>query len=252
VDGCSDDESRQVAEQFADRVLSDGGRGLAAARRLGVEAAAGEYVLILGPDFELPPDFIGDFLAAADTFSHYSGISAQVRIFRPETVWDRGIDCWWQFERQPGEKDVIGTPCLFKRDFIKMNNFYDGNIASDDTELCLRLSSLGYKMGIVPVIAGDLPGKTWMDIKKKFTASGYADGQFFQIQGDNWNFRRKARSLVYAPRRALKGACSAVMSCNLYGVLFMFVYGWLRWIAMIKYLICNNKEDAVLEKSKCL
>jgi hypothetical protein len=107
-------------------------------------------------------------------------------------------------------------------------------------------------MGIVPVIAGDLPGKSWTDIKKKFTASGSADGQFFQIQVDNWNFMRKARSLVYAPRRALKGACSAVMSCNLYGVLFMFVYGWLRWSAMIKYLIFNNKEDAVLEKSKCL
>lgn len=242
VDGYSSDGSIQLAEQLAHKVLSDNGAGLAAARRIGVEAATGEYLLILGPDFEISADFINNFVIYAQACPDYAGISAQVRIFNPQTFWDRGLDFWWQFERSAGDKDVIGTPCMFRRDFITEHNFSGGNVAADDTELCLRLGSLGCRLGVVPVIAGDLPGKRWQDVKGKFNAYGWADGQFFRIQGNNWSLMRKIRSLLYAPRRAFKGACSAIRHGNAHGFFFMLAYGWLRFSAMASYLICNRSK----------
>src|SRR5688572_9652945 len=53
VDGRSTDGTREVAARFADRVLSDEGRGLSAARQLGAEAATGLYVAYVDTDVVL-------------------------------------------------------------------------------------------------------------------------------------------------------------------------------------------------------
>ncbi|MCX7970647.1 MAG: glycosyltransferase [Negativicutes bacterium] len=232
VDGCSTDDSRAVAGRYADRVLDDGGRGLAAARCLAVKEAKCSHVLLLGPDFLLPGDFLADMLAAAAQWRQYAGISSQVRVFRPRTIWDRGLDGWWQFQRQCGEKQVIGTPCLFDSAFLRRHNFADSNIAADDTELCLRLTRLGYRLAVVPVVAYDQPGKSWADIRDKFLAYGRADGQFYRLNAASWRWQRRLLSWLYPWRQGLAGLKWAIARRLVWAGLFMLIYAGLRSYGM--------------------
>lgn len=57
VDGCSRDNTRSIAGRY-DLKLLDDSRGLLSARKLGSEAAAGEYVLLLDSDQILEPSAV--------------------------------------------------------------------------------------------------------------------------------------------------------------------------------------------------
>jgi glycosyltransferase involved in cell wall biosynthesis len=59
VDGCSRDNTVEIARSMGARVISDEGRGLPAARMLGVENACSDLVALIDADVVLSPGALG-------------------------------------------------------------------------------------------------------------------------------------------------------------------------------------------------
>ncbi|MCC2659912.1 MAG: glycosyltransferase, partial [Arthrobacter sp.] len=62
VDGCSTDDTVDIARSLGARVLSDEGRGLPAARMLGVKNAISDVVALIDADVVLPAGALGGLL----------------------------------------------------------------------------------------------------------------------------------------------------------------------------------------------
>src|SRR4051812_36973195 len=78
VDGESTDRTVALARAHGARVLSDGGRGLPAARRMGVEAARTRWVALIDADVTLGEGDLAQLLAEARHES-YAALQAGLR-----------------------------------------------------------------------------------------------------------------------------------------------------------------------------
>jgi len=63
VDGCSTDDTAEIARDCGATVISDEGRGLPAARMLGARSATGDVVALIDADVVLPPKSLPRLLA---------------------------------------------------------------------------------------------------------------------------------------------------------------------------------------------
>ena len=91
VDGLSSDATVAVARRHGARVLSDDGRGVAAARLLGVRAAACERVALVDADVVMGD---GALEALLDEFAAggYTGLQAGLHSIGGPGYWGRALD----------------------------------------------------------------------------------------------------------------------------------------------------------------
>lgn len=236
VDGNSTDGSYELAVLYATNILRDEGKGLSYARQIGVSAAKGKYVLHIGPDNVLPPNVLQKFIQCAERFG-FHGSGAQTQVICYETIWDKLLDRWWRYVRPaPGVRNVIGTPCLFLREVLLEVPFSEKPVMCDDTELCERLTQLGYRIGLVPVIIYDASGRRMNDIISKFRGYGHSDADYFALHAPGWHWKRKMQSMLHPMRQAFRGFSWEWQQENkslLAAFFHLFIgvcryYGWLR------------------------
>lgn len=234
VDGMSTDGSYEIAKQYADKVLSDDGKGLSYARKIGVEVSIGRYILNMGPDNILPTDFLQEIVRLACSYS-YQGAGVQTRMGGIVTRWDSYLDDWWKYMMGvPGPREVIGTPSLFERYLLNEEPFNENTIGCDDTDLCSRLRSRGYSLGIVPLVVYDSPNRKWWDIYEKFMLYGRGDANFYNLYSPRWNLKRKLYSLTHPLRhfiRAIKWSIANKKSMSLY--MFFILITAIRYLGWI-------------------
>lgn len=157
VDGDSTDSTLEIARKYADKILSDEGKGLGYARQLGAETSTQDYVAYTDCDTEIPKENILNNMFKELLEHRWVAIHAQISDPREnKTYWEAGEDFHLQNTfNKPGEKQYIGTiVCIIKRDIIKkykFDSFFEG--AAEDAEFYSRLHRDGYKFGISKSIA---------------------------------------------------------------------------------------------------
>lgn len=241
VDGNSTDGSYQIALEYANKVLQDPGRGLSYARGLGVEAARTEYILHLGPDNVLPVNAISGMMS--ELVQHnYHGIGARTRVVQRDTVWDKWLDDWWQYARpEPGPRAIIGTPCLFPKKVLLKVPFSEKPIMCDDTDLCERLTKLGYRLGLASVVIYDASRRNWRDIVTKFVNYGRSDADYYDLHSPSWVFKRKFQSWCHPLRQTGKGMGWMVRNNKpILSILFQVIIGMIRYYGWIKTAIARH------------
>lgn len=136
VDGGSTDGTLAIAERYADRVLSDGGRGVAVARQLGVASAKHPLVLLLDADVVLAPDALRRLVA--EKLSR--GVSAL-----QAGLLSRGSGDYWSTElarhhREGRIRHEFGvSACLADRELLFRHPFDPSFVSGEDIDLRLRL-----------------------------------------------------------------------------------------------------------------
>jgi len=134
VDNGSTDRTREIAERHAQLVL-DHGPERSAQRNLGVERAAGDYVLIVDSDMTLPPAVVGEAVEAAEREN-----AAAVVI--PETSIGDGV---WSRARALERRCYIGDDTIeaarfFLRDTFLAYGGYDPELTGpEDWDLPARM-----------------------------------------------------------------------------------------------------------------
>jgi GT2 family glycosyltransferase len=174
VDNGSEDGSPRIARDAArDRGLSCAvhelprNRGFAAANNHGVSLSHGEVLLLLNPDTEAFPDAVGELV---NVLREPSTAVAGCKIYYPDRktiqhaggyVRDNGLTMHYgadqldegQFDEMKDTAYVTGAAMAVTRDvFTRVGMLDEGYFPAyfEETDLCLRVRRLGYKVVYVP------------------------------------------------------------------------------------------------------
>lgn len=203
VDAGSWDGTREIAMQYADRILDDPGTGLGNARNVGIACTSAPLVLNMGSDNVMPPGQLQRMIDALDQ-SSARGVSAQTRIEGSDVV-SQGLNAWRRGRFRPGPADVIGTPTLFDGELLRQHPYDASRRFSDDSELCERLQrELGATFAISDAFVWEVGKATWNEVVVRCRMYGVSDEEVFRHgRAQGWSWPRQGRSLLHPLRSDL-------------------------------------------------
>lgn len=151
VDGCSTDNTVEIARSMGARVISDEGHGLPAARMLGVKNACSDLVALIDADVVLPPGALGGLL---DEFKAcgYDGLQfGLVSEADGPGYWGAALAWHHVHSRVRSWFGVRAT--LMRRKVLLSVAFDDTFRSGEDIELRIRLEEAGYRLGVSSITA---------------------------------------------------------------------------------------------------
>lgn len=145
VDGLSSDDTVAVARRHGARVLSDGGRGVAAARLIGVRAATCDRVALVDADVVLGDGALADLL---DEFERdgYTGLQAGLHSVGGPGYWGRALAHHHRTGRSRRWFGLVAT--LFDRSVLLEHGLDERFLSGEDIELRRRLARAGARLGV--------------------------------------------------------------------------------------------------------
>ncbi|GHT66643.1 hypothetical protein FACS1894110_10700 [Spirochaetia bacterium] len=202
VDADSEDKTFEIAKKYTDLIFHDPREGLAKARNIGISHATREYVINIGSDNIMPKDSIVKMLSYMAN-NGYSGVSAQTLLKDKDNYCSFAMNIYKQLRYYPGERNVIGTPTLFKTELLK-NNPYDNKMSwSDDGDICTRLLKIGHKFAIADVIVYEIGSEKLSSVIARWKQYGKSDWETYSKYSPEWSFSRKIQSLLYPLKNEL-------------------------------------------------
>lgn len=196
VDGNSLDSTYDIAIAKSVRVLQDRGTGLGAARNLGVMAASLKLILNFGIDNIITKENLEKMIHDLE-LKNFRGVSAQT-IVNGDDYFSKCLHAYKTARYFKGERDVIGTPTLFKSDLLKSFMYDETAVYSDDAELCDRMrNALGGKFYISEAIVEEVGENNISAIGRRWKLYGKSDCEIYRRNGENWTWVRKLKSLLY-------------------------------------------------------
>lgn len=145
VDGLSTDRTLEIASRYTNRVLSDDGSGVAAARRMGVAEASSRWVALVDADVVLPD---GALRHLFDEFQEggYVGLQAALHSVSGDGYWGRALV---QHHRTGRSKNWFGlVATLFERDAFLEIGLDEAFLSGEDIELRVRLERAGARVAV--------------------------------------------------------------------------------------------------------
>jgi len=145
VDGLSADATVAIAERHGARVLSDGGRGLPAARLQGAAAARSDRVALVDADVVLPD---GALAALVEEFvaGGYTGLQAGLHSVGGDGYWSKALAHHHRTGRSRGWFGLVAT--VFEREALLAHGLDERFLSGEDIELRRRLRRAGARIGV--------------------------------------------------------------------------------------------------------
>jgi glycosyltransferase involved in cell wall biosynthesis len=167
VDGGSMDRTVELARPWVDKVIDDGGTGVAAARMMGVASAAQPWVALVDADVVLPPNALRD-LDQERRNRHLVALQAGLHSVGAGDYWSQSLA---DHHNQGQSKEWFGVcASLVSRDLLLANPL-DGDLRSgEDIDLRIRLMTAGFPVGVSDTMIGQhrfangfaFAGKQWL------------------------------------------------------------------------------------------
>ncbi|MFZ1995612.1 MAG: glycosyltransferase family 2 protein [Solirubrobacteraceae bacterium] len=167
VDGGSTDRTVEFARPWVDKVIDDGGAGVAAARMMGVASASQPWVALVDADVVLPPNALRD-LDQERRDRHLVALQAGLRSVGAGDYWSRSLADHHNHGQSKGWFGVCAS--LVSRDLLLANPL-DGDLRSgEDIDLRIRLNTAGFPVGVSETMIGQhrfadgfaFAGKQWL------------------------------------------------------------------------------------------
>jgi glycosyltransferase involved in cell wall biosynthesis len=151
VDGGSTDRTVELARPWVDKVIDDGGTGVAAARMMGVASASQPWVALVDADVVLPPNALRD-LDHERRDRHLVALQAGLRSVGAGDYWSQSLA---DHHNQGQSRQWFGVcASLVSRDVLLANPL-DGDLRSgEDIDLRIRLTTAGFPVGVSDTMIG--------------------------------------------------------------------------------------------------
>ncbi len=250
VEGGSTDKTLEIAKQCADNVYEVEPFNLGNKRYQGVLKATQPYILNMDADQVIDPGLLEVMLKELQS-TGWVGIQTQLKSYTNESWWEEGMEATLGLTHGGfGERTMIGTPALYRRDILLENNFNPAiSGASDDTDLCYRLTKKGFKLGISSVVCFQKHRVSFTAVYKKFYWYGQSDFQFGNLHPERMLsiFTHPIRNyMFFKPLHLIKKGQAKYAP-------FPFIAGIFRhvgfWKGFINYLQ-NKNTDSRIENSE--
>lgn len=204
VDGRSSDGTVSKAKEtgLCDMICYDEGKGLGAARNVGVRKSSKKYILNFGVDNKIDFNNLNLMLNEfADP--NIAGVSA-VTIVQGSTYIQSAMKIYKLGRFYPEKRAVIGTPTLFEAELLKKFEYDESRVYSDDAELCHRISQkTGKHFIIANAQTTEFGDQNLSDVIGRWKLYGLSDYEVYTAESVDWNFTRKVRSLLHPIREEL-------------------------------------------------
>jgi glycosyltransferase involved in cell wall biosynthesis len=245
VDGSSNDKTVEIAKKYNVKVIIVDKKGLAYQRKIAVENCSQKYIAIMDADHR--PD-LGSFekMIHQLTITGFDGIEAFIYSVKNKSFWD------WSMEQNfilshniVRETDMIGTPCIYKAEVLKLNNFDPFFTASsDDTDLSYRLIKKGFRLGICSAIVRQEHRSEMKTFIKKLIWYGKGDAQFVYKHPERLFHMLKHHYYNYP----LKKSFYAIKKLKFQVIPFFIMYGLIRNFSFVKEIfkllfVSRNDKD---------
>jgi glycosyltransferase involved in cell wall biosynthesis len=181
VDGNSTDATADIAARHGAVVLSDGGRGLPAARLMGAQAASSTWVALIDADVRLAE---GDLSRLLDEMQRdgYAALQAGLRSVAGEGYWGQALAEHHRTGRSKEWFGVVAT--VFDREILLEHGFDTRFLSGEDIDLRWRLREAGAKLGVSrETIVEHRFEDTWDFAKGQWLADGHGFGRMITAHG---------------------------------------------------------------------
>lgn len=145
VDGNSSDATVEIARRFTDRIISDEGRGVAAARMMGAAAANHKTIALIDVDIVLQEGALADLLKEFQT-GGYTALQAGLHSAAGPGYWGQALAFHHNHGRSKHWPGVMAT--LFDREVFLGHGLDEEFASGEDIELRWRLQREGLKLGV--------------------------------------------------------------------------------------------------------
>ena len=236
VDANSNDGTKEIATEIADKVLDDPRLGLAVARNIGISECTTYYVINVGADNIMPRGSI-QIMLETKLQMNWAAVSATTVMSNPKlNYYSWAMNKYKAARYFPGERAVIGTPTLFVTSLLKRNPFDPKMSHSDDGDLCSRLSEEGHKFGIADVEVFELGSENLSSLKTRWENYGKSDWETYKKFSPSWSIKRKMYSLTYPLRNELILPILRIKGIAKFGAIpFLMLVTCIRYWSWIQY-----------------
>jgi glycosyltransferase involved in cell wall biosynthesis len=145
IDGNSTDRTVEIARRYTDRVFSDDGRGVAAARMLGAKVASRKTIALIDVDIVLPDGALADLLTEFES-GGYTALQAGLLSAAGPGYWGQALAFHHNNGRSKHWPGVMAT--IFDRDVFLGHGLDEEFASGEDIELRWRLQRAGSKLGV--------------------------------------------------------------------------------------------------------
>lgn len=146
VDGCSTDATVEIARAAGALVLSDGGRGVPAARMMGARAASCEVLALIDADVLVPSGALESLLAEF-TDGHYDGLQFALASHSDSAdYWGQALA--WHHNHSRVREWFCVCATLMRRELLLEFGFDERFRSGEDIELRVRLQEAGARLGV--------------------------------------------------------------------------------------------------------
>jgi glycosyltransferase involved in cell wall biosynthesis len=151
VDGGSTDRTVELARRWVDKVIDDGGTGVAAARMMGVASASQPWVAMVDADVVLPPNALCD-LDQERRDRHLVALQAGLHSVGDGDYWSQSLA---DHHNQGQSKQWFGVcASLVSRDVLLANPLDADLRSGEDIDLRIRLTTAGFPVGVSETMIG--------------------------------------------------------------------------------------------------
>jgi O-antigen/teichoic acid export membrane protein len=182
VDGESSDRTVEIAREYGALVVSDQGRGLPVARKLGAELATTPYVVLVDADVVLRE---GALHSLRQEFQEgdYTALQAGLVSTGGPGYWGRALAQHHRWGRSKNWFGLVAT--LFERDTLLSIGFDDRFISGEDIELRWRLDRAGARVGVSPrtVVTHRFAEDSYAFARMQFQMDGRGLGKMVRKHG---------------------------------------------------------------------
>jgi len=181
VDGKSTDHTLEIVGRYSAKVLSDDGRGVPAARMMGIKAAGSDIVVLIDVDIVLPDGAL-EALYAEYTEGGYDAIQAGLESISGPSYWGQALAMHHNRGRSKNWPGVMAT--IFRRKILLDYPFDERFRSGEDIELRWRLQKANLKVGVSQkTIVKHRFGDTYKVALDQFLQDGKGIGRMYAKYG---------------------------------------------------------------------
>lgn len=239
VDGVSTDDTVEIARRHGARVLSDGGRGLPAARMIGARAAGSRLVALIDADVVFGKGDLERLLEERRR-GGYAALQAGLRSVSGPGYWGRALVNHHRNGRSRNWFGVNAT--VFVREILLAHGFDERFQSGEDIDLRWRLRTAGVKAGVSrETVVAHRFGDTWPYAKEQWVADGRGLARMVRAHGP------RAKLLATMPLAAtLRGSALSLLRLEPQWIPYFACFMAYNYIGLIGELMRGTRSPKTL------
>jgi glycosyltransferase involved in cell wall biosynthesis len=235
VDGLSTDRTLEIAGRFADRTLSDDGRGLPVARSIGAQAATTPLVALVDADVILPDGSLAALLAEFEA-GGYTALQAGLDSEAGPGYWGQALTAHHRTSRSRYWFGLVAT--IFDRQALLEHGFDDSFESGEDIELRWRLAKAGDRIGVSrDVVVRHRFEDTFTFAMGQFRADGRGLARMVRKHG--W---RGARLLLLPAAAGARGIVLSLLRGQPRWIPYYYTFAFFNTTAMLGELLRRRTD----------